>query len=828
MKVAIFDGILETHVGDSLQRAFNQRGHITMNTGKIGGGFKFPDRKSDITHLDYAVSQVLEFNPDLIFVMRPASLPFHLLNKIRSRGAVLMAWFSDDPVLFDLSYGPIVDSYDYVLHCGNATVLQFYEDWFGRPTGVNIPFWTDHDAFPRVWGSENPDTDFLFLGNVQDEVRRKRYFELAGLSGSVRIHGGIGADYFGISGGYLDSDQEVVAAASRTKIALNIPQFFENHRGLETWFSGLDTLGFFEYPSRVIQYMAMGLPTISIIPQQVGFRSYPEMIIANSIPSAGDISAELMANNRLDFLSESVSKRFEKNFSALSRVLAIESLLEDSSWRSLDSHEREVWFTQFDATQINNSRTAPLQKELIEIHPNASKETHDEVDTALEEHVVVFGLGASNPTSRFRSIAEISKASGFSVHELDAEAYDRLLVDDPAKICDSAINAARVLKILGNAEEPSTIIVCGIQAALTDDGYRRFIEAGYRVVLIDDSGTLNLKQVSRLQSRFDIYATSSRKVADNLIQRGFSNTLYLPHLINPLFEKELQSIEDPIKNVVHFYKDSLTEESVCPAIAQDLSSSSVDAEFTFDDLRKMDLKSLAKSIASEVSVVSYEGTRTSPKLNELMPYAQMASNVMFFSRNAVHELIYPYNKTAILVGEVGELKVKVEALSTSPAMQSMARSIDISFIAIMEQARDSFIKKIRSLPAPGVSSLRGVSLTRGVRYPVPVAEAHLSGTSSPNSVTITFQACSWIGDRDDWWIRIRKNGSAVYGQRLENEFKVFVPHSSSLEGIQVECEYLGPDLNISQQSAVIVSAEAKMEKIQVSGKFQKSAVMKAI
>lgn len=828
MKVAIFDGILETHVGDSLERAFMQRGHTTMNTGKIGSGFKFPNTKADLTHLDFAVAEVLAFNPDVIFVMRPASLPFPLLKKIRSRGATMMAWFSDDPVLFDLSYGPIVDLYDHVLHCGNATVLQFYENYFQRPTGVNIPFWTDHQAFPRVWGSEEADTNFLFLGNVQDEVRRKRYFELADLPGGVRIHGNIGADYFGISGGYLDSDEEVVASAARTKIALNIPQFFENHRGLETWFSGLDSLGFFEYPSRVVQYMAMGLPTISIIPQQSGFRSYPEMIIADSVADAGAKASELMVGNQLEVLSNAVSQRFDKNFSALSRVMAVETLLEDDSWRRLDPQEREVWFTQFDATEVSapitetSTRESPKYSDYT-ISSTARKESDD-----VDEQVVVFGLGGGRPTSRFNSIAGIFKDSGYAVREIVAEEHERLLVEDPAGICASAINAARVLKLLGPAERTSTIIVCGVQAALTDDGLRRFTEAGYRLVMIDDSGTSNSKKIARMRSKFDVYATSACAVSDALLQRGFKNVLYLPHLINPEFKKELEGIGKRSNNVVHLYKDSLTEESVCPAIAQDLNGAAVDAEFTFDDLRIVNLKQLAQNIAAEVAVVSYEGTRANPKLNELMPYAVVASNVTFFSRHAVHERIYPYNESTILVGEIGELKIKVQALSTSPALQALAERARKRFLNIMKQSEQNLIEKVKLFTDGKSYSEAGIALSRGRKYLIPVVTSDSSSSPLPNSAVISFQASSWIGDRNDWWVRIRRDGSAVYGQRLESQFRVFLADTSSLDSVEVECEYLGPDVNISQLNAVDISAEVKMDKSLTTGGVSSKAVLKTL
>lgn len=827
MRVAIFDGILETHVGDSLERAFLLRGHQTFNTGKIGSGFKFPSRTSDTSHLDYAVAQILEFKPDLVFVMRPASLPLTLLKKIRSTGATLMAWFSDDPVLFDLSYGPIVDFYDHILHCGNATVLDFYEDWFGRPTGVNIPFWTDHEAFPTVWGSQKPDTRYLFLGNVQDEVRRKRYFELADLTGGVKVYGNIGSDYFGISGGYLDSDAEVVAAASRAEIALNIPQFFKNHRGLDTWFHNLDKLGFFEYPSRVIQYMAMGLPTISIIPEKNTFASYPEMLVAGSISEAGLIASDLATENQLGALSKSVVNRFDRHFSALSRVLAIESLLQDDSWRKLDSHERETWFTQFDATQVSNFPDN-IDKD-FEIDDSSQDYLFPPEKESLQEYVI-FGRGKSDPSSRFRCISETLKKEGFNVTEIDTEddAHKSLIVKDPSGICDSAINVSKVVEYLGSDKLNAIFVVCGIQAALTIDGSKRFARAGYRTVMIDDSGSAARKQISRLQTRYDIYATSSRQVYDFFQHRGFDQVIFLPYFINPLFYAALQENTSTPKNAVRIFKSVQTEESLSPAIAQDLRPQSVENEYTYEALRSMNFSELASSISAEIAIISHEGTRANPKLNELIPYAVLSANWIFFSRNAIHELIFPYNIATIMVGEVGELKIKASALSRSTALQEVAINSKNKFLELMDQAPITLLNAIASLSEQHSIIDGRVALDKGAKYLFPVVENESTNLANHNSGLLSIKAVTWIGEISDWWVRVKRNSSAVFSQRLEDNFNILVVASDNLGEIMVECEYIGPKVTISQKDAIVLEVEIKREKVVINGTTQRELASKVL
>lgn len=351
MRIALYDGILEQHVADSLERALLSRGHDVYSTGKITGGFQFKTGQSQLRDLEIEISDVIAFAPDWVFVFRPAALPYVLLDRLQRRGIRVAAWFSDDPVLFDLSYAPLLERYDLVLHCADERVLRFYEEQFGYPTGVNVPFWTDHEAFPRVWGYREPSSDVMFLGNVDDEIRRHRYFDLASLGADVTIYGRVGDDPHGLGGGYLDSDADVVDAGSRTRMAINIPQFFENHRGLRTWFPELGSLGFFEYPSRVVQYMAMGIPVATVVPGRPDFAAVPEMLVyADFEEASGGIRAAVEEAD-LTEISNRTAARFDRHFTAVSRVLMLEHLFESADWKTLDARERSLYFTRFESGQ---------------------------------------------------------------------------------------------------------------------------------------------------------------------------------------------------------------------------------------------------------------------------------------------------------------------------------------------------------------------------------------------------------------------------------------------------------------------------------------------
>ncbi|MDO5634999.1 MAG: hypothetical protein Q4G34_09050 [Micrococcus sp.] len=348
MRVVLFDAIQETHVVASLERALIAAGHDVYATGRFGSGYTFASPEVVAPTVRAHLDHITGLRPDLILVFRPASAPWPVLQTLRATGAVLATWFSDDPVLFEHSYGPVVELYDVVLHCGDARVLQFYTDRFGRATGVNIPFWTDHAAFPRVYGSRAAQTDVMFLGNTVGPVRSWRYEALSRLRHRVRIYGQVGQDAAGLGGGYLDTESEVLQAAARTRIALNIPQLFADHRDQPTGFPGIERLGSFSLPSRVIQYAAMGVPVVSVVPDGAPSPGFPEIPVLRHVGEVDGWLHEHAADEALRELSDRVSERFDRSFHAAARVMALESLLVDDSWRTLDAHERAEWFLQFD------------------------------------------------------------------------------------------------------------------------------------------------------------------------------------------------------------------------------------------------------------------------------------------------------------------------------------------------------------------------------------------------------------------------------------------------------------------------------------------------
>lgn len=545
VKIALYDGILETHVAQSLERALTKRGHQVINTGKVGKGFAYPQDPATVAQLEAVLDEVLSQDPDVIFVFRPASLPFGLLRRARASGARLVAWFSDDPVLWNLSYGPGIEFYDLVLHCGNSEVLSFYERKHGRPTGINFPFWTDNVAFPRVYGTNETQYDAMFLGNVRGQVRSKRYEALAGLEARVRVFGSVDEDPLGLWGGYLDSDEEVADAASRARFGVSIPQVFSDHSGMPTWFPGLGDLSFFQYPSRVIQYAAMGLPIIAMVPDATHLSSFPEIVCASDADDLNRQVRRLVSNMDLADLSARTHNRFERHFSADARAIALEALLGDEvHWRGMSVEGRTSLFTEFQPEGSAGDSRSALAGGLA-TRPQEESTTESVLAAHLMNvprpsrslRVTVLGVGWADELSDVRTCVRALTLLGHKVETINPHTVPHLFSEGSQTGSKLSFDAA------GYAAEsqslPDAFFFIGDWVSIMPRAALDLADAGCLLVHLSSTP----KQVDLAAQRraalmhFTSFANAST-VAE-LRGLGFRNVGYMPKLVDRAFVSEL-------------------------------------------------------------------------------------------------------------------------------------------------------------------------------------------------------------------------------------------------------------------------------------------------
>lgn len=554
MRFAFFDGLLESHVPESLQRALEARGHSVYNTGKIGHGFIFESKPGHISSIEHHIDDVISFQPDFVLVFRPASLPPTQLKRLSRSGATMAVWLSDDPVLWNLSYRPVLDRYDIVLNCGSQRVLEFYDRHFGRPVGVNMPFWTDETSFPYVYGRHEVESTAMFLGNVQDEVRRRRYFALSDLETDVRIHGNTGIDFNNLSAGYLDSDDEVSSAASRALVAINIPQYFRDHEGLPTWFEGLDELGTFQFPSRVIQYAAMGLPIVSVTPQPSDYDTFPEMRLVESYGLIdGAVSALVSDPDMLQEVSRATHTRFRRHFSAESRALALENIASDVSWRTLNIHDRARWFAQFDGNATSPTRTnesLPLSRIVVdsgEVDEAGSSDRYGDGGTTDSSagntdrdslvtfgsrglRVAVIGEGWTRASSQVSTLYRALVGLGHTPVKVTPMSHSAVFGRDPSNEFRAFVNATKLLQSVS----PDVVLFVGSNYVIPRGGCDQLREQSVPFIVYGVSNrTLNIVN-TKLATRADYLTVSHPDLYRVLRAAGFSNV----QLSTPIVDRQ--------------------------------------------------------------------------------------------------------------------------------------------------------------------------------------------------------------------------------------------------------------------------------------------------
>lgn len=350
MKIILFDTILERHLAESLQRALRYLGHEVDFTDLILHGHSMIEKEKDLNFMWKKVKEVEQKGYDLLISFRPMNLTTEMVSYF-GKSMKTAIWLSDDPVLYKTCYKHVVDAYDIVLHCGYTEILKFYEDK-GHVKGFNFPFWTDHISFPIVFNKNIPEIDLVFLGNMNGQVRRKRYLEFGALPFIKKVYGLVDSDPYGIHGGFLKEayiyTNLVSNVLSRAKMGISIPQFFKEYDGLDYDFPELAGLGYFQFPSRIIQYAASGLPIAAVGDSRMQ-EVYPAIHVQPSIEELIPYLSKV-ANDRDFALNESknILNHFQQHFSALSRAKMLVDLYENlNNLQELSSDKRAQLFLNY-------------------------------------------------------------------------------------------------------------------------------------------------------------------------------------------------------------------------------------------------------------------------------------------------------------------------------------------------------------------------------------------------------------------------------------------------------------------------------------------------
>lgn len=643
MRILLFDSIMESHVLRSLERAFQARGHEVVTTGQLSFGHRLVTDHWQLQSVEAAVESALKYEADLVVVFRPMGLPLHLLEKLRRASKLVVPWFSDDPVLWKIAYGAVIEHYDVILHCGGAGVLAFYESKYGRPTGINFPFWTDDLEFPYVYGARDVESDAMFLGNVGDRIRRQRYYQLASAGLDLRVHGNVGDDYLNISGGYLDSQQEILDAGSRVRLAVNIPQFFSDHHGAPTWFPGLGALGTFETPSRVVQYAAMGIPIVTLLPEGDRSKQFPEVEVVHDVPDLRERCEELLSGGRLTDLSARIRRRFESHYTATSRAMALERLVEDDSWRLLTLSQRADWFKRFEPESANEhcTREGVEHSAPAETAHNASNSVHPmtypkrsrvtSLSSSAPREIAIVGRSRGDYFSEIRVASRALEASGSVVHDVLPGLLQDVSREDPLNDYVGVVDLEELHSRLG--ENVDTFVFVGTTyvpspAALRN--LRRKSPVRFYVHAVEHSAYS--ESLSRLLAQADAISVKDSVMERELNQRGYEAVFQLPSLVDSKYLDIFRSQNG------HYERFAVVAErrhqiDKYHHIVDGFGSAPIEYYVAEEELGKPHgLAKVARVMNSLVTVVLPDDSRNGEPINRLFGHALLGGGIVVVPR----------------------------------------------------------------------------------------------------------------------------------------------------------------------------------------------------
>src|SRR5690606_24370057 len=218
-------------------------------SGRVWRSHRRATVATDMARIDSAGDSGLAEGCEALLNFRAGALSPRQLDRLRRAGVRPAVWRPDVPVLYATTYGPVVDAYDHVLHCGPASVLRFY-DTKGHAPGVSFPFWLGTREWPWQWRHETATQGLVFLGNLHGPAKRGRYGVLALAAGRITVYGNCPEDPHGIHRGELHGADALRAVLPGFAAGINLPQRFADYLGTPYDFDGLAGLGSFRSEER--------------------------------------------------------------------------------------------------------------------------------------------------------------------------------------------------------------------------------------------------------------------------------------------------------------------------------------------------------------------------------------------------------------------------------------------------------------------------------------------------------------------------------------------------------------------------------------------------
>jgi hypothetical protein len=340
MRWIMYGDIRSRHTVDSLITGLRAAGQDVVEVPAVARSHAFDPDPEKMAESRLRLEAAMP--ADVLFNFRPEELAPEQLEDLRARGVTTVVWFADDPLLYKLCYRHTAEAYDLTLHTGREDVLAFYEEKHAK-RGYSFPFWTDDAHYSYGYDPDAADIEVGFLGNCHRPRRAARYDLLASLPWRVKFFGRLGRlprsdprfragddnwreDHAGIHGGLL-GPQEISGALRRFRIAINMAQPFVGVKDRYS-FPRLHDFGEFFFPSRLVLYAAVGIPTVSITLPGSGPPFPSVMTVTNRDELIERIGPLLDDREALLAASRGARRDFDSLLTAQSRVAMLLSLIE--------------------------------------------------------------------------------------------------------------------------------------------------------------------------------------------------------------------------------------------------------------------------------------------------------------------------------------------------------------------------------------------------------------------------------------------------------------------------------------------------------------------
>lgn len=538
MKIAFIDSIQEKEVCVSLKKRLEALGHDVKWFETSWTQHKLINKSDSKT-----VREIIRWKPDALLNFRVSNLGNEELAKLKKAGIYTLAWFSDDPVLYRHVYSKVFSSYSLVLHCGSLEVIDFYFKRHGF-CGVNFPFWASEDDFSFNENTNNIKRP-IFLGNCEGRIKEGRKKILKGIP-NIKILGR--CDEPTLNSDICTSISSIDDSLNEASIGINIPQDFKDYIGTKHYFSGLETLGKFEVPSRVVQYMAKGIPIFSF-PSAGIQKLIPEIIVDDCFSEVSGYTSEELKNR-----GRKLRERYLKDFSASSRakflIHLIENQIVSSTYSPGAAHTYFKVYEHEPLTKIEDisEKVDFMESEnFIKEKEKVLKELAEKKITAKKAYRIIhIGTGVNGSTDIVTSLKRGLEKLGHDVLDLDTRRHSQLVINNnnlqgghgPIYINYDAI------KSIIEQFDPQIIICNAGGLCFNEIDAEKVKEAGILLIGITLSDPDVMPSVMSYASSFDIHTTNAIYSLEKYISSGITNTVYLPFAIDR--EYVLEEVEKDV------------------------------------------------------------------------------------------------------------------------------------------------------------------------------------------------------------------------------------------------------------------------------------------